>query len=564
MNKRLTIAGSLGLLTGMLVGVGIFAPRLIISYVEHEHPDVHIEQIAKIRLDRIEFEGVTVTRLPWLQAKFDRVTAHKDGRIEAHGGEATVTMQQASKDDTAPSGHPITVEGLRNLRIIGPDYGAVLEDVRYEEGILCFGKAAFTHPKLSGEAATGCVDKAKQEAWADAVKTHVEVPLGIPEFPNEGDVHIDKTHVWFGNEPAFIAYHVNYGPLEAVEVHGSRQGATTRIQVGELTLSHPWLSKEPLLLSRGVELIVPDDALSRTLSPIEATVNGIAFKVFLKERSVENLLTTCADWVAALPEPIKAPFLGFQWKTVHGSSNALFFAVQSAPPVFKIWDTCKADCSSQPLKALRRDFNYWIYTSKGERTYRTSGPGSRDWVPFGAMSPHLHTAAVTCEDPGFLAHRGYIPQAFENSLKDDLKQGRFLRGGSTITMQLAKNLWLYRDKTLTRKLQEVLLAIALESCFTKSEILELYLNVVEFGPDLYGIGAAVQHYFHTTPEALSPEQAFYLALLLPHPRKANPPDEAEMGRVKAFMKTLAKNGRLDEGMLAPEEPPAGDDAEWGQ
>jgi membrane peptidoglycan carboxypeptidase len=170
-------------------------------------------------------------------------------------------------------------------------------------------------------------------------------------------------------------------------------------------------------------------------------------------------------------------------------------------------------------------------------------------------------AAIALEDPGFASHRGFITQAYRNSLEDNIKLGRFHRGGSTITMQLAKNLWLRRDKTLGRKAQEFFLAQAIESCYTKDKIIELYLNVVEYGPDLYGIGGAARHYFKVTPSQLKPVEAFWLMSILPHPRKAGTPDAATLDRTRKFMDTLMKNGRIPDTYLDDVGQP--DDSEWG-
>ena len=105
------------------------------------------------------------------------------------------------------------------------------------------------------------------------------------------------------------------------------------------------------------------------------------------------------------------------------------------------------------------------------------------------------------------------------------------------------------------------MAQELESCFTKDEILELYLNVVEFAPNVYGIGAAAQHYFKKSPIALSPVQAFYLATILPRPRKAPPPTEATLAGVQKLMTRFASDGKIPEHFL--NVPVLQDDSEWG-
>ena len=230
-------------------------------------------------------------------------------------------------------------------------------------------------------------------------------------------------------------------------------------------------------------------------------------------------------------------------------------------PQLKIKGACRASCKDPAIQALRKPFHYAVYSAKNELVDRVSGPGSKDWFPLVTLPPTLPTAAMTMEDPGFLLHRGFIPQAFENSLIDNLKLDRFHRGGSTITMQLAKNLWLRRDKTFGRKGQEFFLAQELESCFTKDEILELYLNVVEFAPDVYGVGPAAQHYFKMSPMTLSPVQAFYLASILPRPRNALPPTEGTLKGIQKLMSRFASDGRIPEHFL--DEPGPQDDSEWG-
>ena len=221
--------------------------------------------------------------------------------------------------------------------------------------------------------------------------------------------------------------------------------------------------------------------------------------------------------------------------------------VQGRPTAkVEIKSTCKAKC--EPFKALRGSFEYTAYDHRGEPFKRTTGPGTKEWVPIAAVSAAIPQAVITMEDPGFLGHHGFIAQAFENSLRDDLQADRFVRGGSTLTMQLVKNLWLTRNKAVARKAQEVLLATALESCLTKDQIMELYLNVVEFGPDIYGIGSASRRYFDKHPMALEPVEAFYLASVLPAPRKASLPTPAILARTSKLMRRLAANGHRVDGI----------------
>jgi membrane peptidoglycan carboxypeptidase len=166
---------------------------------------------------------------------------------------------------------------------------------------------------------------------------------------------------------------------------------------------------------------------------------------------------------------------------------------------------------------FERPFLREVKAPDGSAMTIESGPGTSSWVSIDDMSKHLESAILICEDSRFHSHGGFDFRALEDAIKDDLKQGRFARGASTVSMQLAKNLYLGKEKTLGRKLQEALLTLVLEQQLDKRRILELYLNVVELGPGLYGVGDAAQYYFATPARALTLGQSLYLASLLPNP-----------------------------------------------
>jgi membrane peptidoglycan carboxypeptidase len=164
-------------------------------------------------------------------------------------------------------------------------------------------------------------------------------------------------------------------------------------------------------------------------------------------------------------------------------------------------------------------FKHVVYDEHNEKVEVVTGPGTPDWVPFHVISPYLEAALTTTEDGGFRSHKGFDKSAIKNSIRDNLSKGRFVRGASTVTMQLAKNLYLGREKNLSRKLQEAVLTTYLEQALTKEEILELYFNIVEFGPMLYGIGPAAEHYFACSPNELSVAQSLFMTSLLPNPKR---------------------------------------------
>jgi hypothetical protein len=188
------------------------------------------------------------------------------------------------------------------------------------------------------------------------------------------------------------------------------------------------------------------------------------------------------------------------------------------------WDLknhCRITSAPPEIDVARftRPFRRNVYGEHGEKVEVLSGPGTPDWVPLRAISPFLEAAVTTTEDGGFRFHGGFDKTAIKNSIRDNLRAGKFLRGASTITMQLAKNLYLEREKNLSRKLQEAVLTTYLEQALTKDDILELYFNIVEFGPMIYGIGPAADHYFDTSPFDLSLGQALFLTSILPAPKR---------------------------------------------
>lgn len=146
-------------------------------------------------------------------------------------------------------------------------------------------------------------------------------------------------------------------------------------------------------------------------------------------------------------------------------------------------------------------------------------PGSKDYVPLGAISAYMQRAVVISEDANFWNHKGFDWEELEKSARENWEKGEYKRGGSTITQQLAKNMFLSKDKSITRKLVEALITGEIEKALKKKEILERYLNVVEFGKGTFGVKAAASYYFKKSPSELSLVESAFLTMLLPSPQK---------------------------------------------
>jgi len=151
------------------------------------------------------------------------------------------------------------------------------------------------------------------------------------------------------------------------------------------------------------------------------------------------------------------------------------------------------------------------------------------WVPYERIAPSLKRAVVAAEDARFMSHEGFDLEGIQRALERNEKKGRVVAGGSTISQQLAKNLFLSGERSWVRKAQEAAITWMLESTLSKRRILEIYLNVVEWGDGVFGAEAAARHHFGTGADRLGVQQAAYLAAVLPSPRRY------EAGRVTPYV-----------------------------
>lgn len=167
-----------------------------------------------------------------------------------------------------------------------------------------------------------------------------------------------------------------------------------------------------------------------------------------------------------------------------------------------------------PNKTALMEFREAEWKAKGRKR-----SASQAWVPFSSISPYMAKAVIIAEDDKFWTHDGFDFEAMQKAMEKDLKAGRFKSGGSTISQQLAKNLYLSPRKSFLRKLREAVITWRLERTLSKRRILELYLNVAEWGDGVFGIEAAARHHFGKSAADLTPMEAARLAAVLPNPRR---------------------------------------------
>jgi monofunctional biosynthetic peptidoglycan transglycosylase len=169
---------------------------------------------------------------------------------------------------------------------------------------------------------------------------------------------------------------------------------------------------------------------------------------------------------------------------------------------------------------------------------------NQTWVPLSNISPYLVKAVLIAEDDKFWSHEGFDYEAIQKAIEKDIKTKRFKFGGSTISQQLARNLYLSPAKNPLRKMREAIITWRMEKVLPKRRILELYLNLVEWGNGIFGVEAASRHYYGKPSSELTPQEAARLATVLPNPRKYNPAGDQRyvINRSNAIYNIMIRRG----------------------
>ena len=252
-------------------------------------------------------------------------------------------------------------------------------------------------------------------------------------------------------------------------------------------------------------------------------INTETDTVFSLNVAIPNM--KAQDFIESLPKGLFTHFEGMQtegefdyrldFEFNKNKPNALVFDSKINKKDFKITAYGEAD-----LSKINGPFTYRAIENDRLQRPVFVGESNPNYTPLSEISPYLRKSVLTTEDPSFFSHRGFINEAFKQSIIKNIKTKKFSRGGSTISMQLVKNVFLTREKTLSRKLEEILLVYILENnrIVSKERMLEVYFNVIEWGPNIYGIGEASQFYFQKHPSQLSLNECLFLASIVPRPK----------------------------------------------
>jgi hypothetical protein len=268
------------------------------------------------------------------------------------------------------------------------------------------------------------------------------------------------------------------------------------------------------------------------------------------------------DFIVSLPDGLFTHFQGmeaqgnFEYKLDFmfnkNKPNKLIFDSKLKKENLKITKYGEAN-----LNKLNGEFIYRAIIQNVQQRPVLVGSENPNYTPMDQISPYLQKCVLTSEDPSFFSHRGFINEAFKQSILKNIRTKKFSRGASTISMQLIKNVFLTREKTVSRKLEEILLVYILENnrIASKERMLEVYFNVIEWGPNVYGVGEAAQFYFQKKPIDLTLKECLFLATIVPKPKKFMWQFDSE-GNLKSFAKQQQKflsNLMLRRGILIPED-----------
>ena len=361
--------------------------------------------------------------------------------------------------------------------------------------------------------------------------------------------------------------------VENIDRNGDELRIDGFTSIANLKINHPKIASKDVIIKNakfdyhfllGKDFIALDSS-----STVE--LNKIKFHPYLayetKEDTIYNLKVAipkmkAQDFITSLPDGL---FANFQGMEAEGNFNyTLNFMFNKNNPKQLVFDSKLnkenlkiTKFGAANLNKLNSDFVYRAIVNDIPQRPVLVGLSNPNYTPLHQISPYLRKSVLTTEDPSFFSHNGFIGEAFKQSIIKNIKTKKFSRGASTISMQLIKNVFLTRQKTLSRKLEEILLVYILENnrISSKERMLEVYFNVIEWGPNVYGIGEASRFYFQKNPSELTLNECLYLASIIPSPKKFMYQFDGD-GNLRGFAITKQKyltNLMLRRGLLSADD-----------
>jgi hypothetical protein len=374
----------------------------------------------------------------------------------------------------------------------------------------------------------------------------------------------------FNLKSSFDSIRVN---IQNIDKSGGELHIDGFASIANFMVNHPKIASKDVVIKNAkfdFRFLLGSDFISiDSSSTIE--FNKVKFHPYLAYKTEEDTIyklkvaipkMKAQDFISSLPDGLFSHFQGmeaegnFEYKLYFmfnkNKPNTLIFDSNLKKENLKITKYGEAN-----LNKLNGEFVYRAIINNVPQRSILVGPSNLNYTPLDQISPYLQKCVLTSEDPSFFSHRGFINEAFKQSILKNIRTKKFSRGASTISMQLVKNVFLTREKTASRKLEEILLVYILENnrIASKERMLEVYFNIIEWGPNVYGIGEAAQFYFQKRPADLTLKECLFLATIVPKPKKFMWQFDNE-GNLKSFANQQQKflsNLMLRRGILIPED-----------
>lgn len=358
-----------------------------------------------------------------------------------------------------------------------------------------------------------------------------------------------------------------------IDKDGSELHIDGYTSISNLKINHPKIASKDVLIKNArfdYRFLLGSDFVSID-STSTMQLNKIKVKPYVSYNTEKDTVYTlkveipkmqAQDFIVSLPDGLFTNFQGMEatgvfdykldFKFNKNKPNTLVFDSKLNKENLKITKYGEAN-----LNKLNGEFVYRAIIQNVLQRPVLVGSANPNYTPLDQISPYLQKSVLTTEDPSFFSHRGFINEAFKQSILKNIRTKKFSRGASTISMQLIKNVFLTREKTLSRKLEEILLVYILENnrIVSKERMLEVYFNIIEWGPNVYGIGEASQFYFQKSPSDLNVDECLYLASIIPKPRKFMY-QFSDQGNLKDYAlqnQKFLKNLMFRRGLLIPED-----------
>lgn len=361
--------------------------------------------------------------------------------------------------------------------------------------------------------------------------------------------------------------------LENIDKDGDELHIDGFMAITNLKINHPKIASKDVIIKNAkfdYRFLLGSDFISID-STSTVQFNKVKFHPYVAYETEEDTIyklkvaipkMKAQDFIASLPDGLFTHFQGMEaegnfdynlnFMFNKNKPNQLVFDSKLNKENLKITKYGEAN-----LNKLNGEFIYRALIKNVLQRPILVGSANPNYTPLDQISPYLRKCVLTTEDPSFFSHHGFISEAFKQSIVKNIKTKKFSRGASTISMQLIKNVFLTREKTVSRKLEEILLVYILENnrIVSKERMLEVYFNIIEWGPNVYGIGEASRFYFQKSPSELNLNECLYLARIIPSPRKFMYQFN-DQGMLKDFamkQESFLTNIMFRRGLLSPED-----------